>query len=399
MNRMQPSQETRIELPEPDSASAEHSRRVVEHIVAAIDASGGAISFAEFMQQALYAPGLGYYVAGTTKFGPDGDFVTAPETSELFGKVLARQCESVFKQIQGGDLFELGGGTGALAEVLLRSMAARGVLPDRYYILEVSPELRKRQEDRLRASLPKLIDRIEWLSEMPEDFRGVIVANEVADALPVERFEKTDNEVLQLGVAVEAGRFVWSRMPAPEDLLTMVQHIESDLGEPLPNGYVSEASLALRHWIGDLSDCLQEGFMFLFDYGVTRREYYVREKNEGWLRCHFRHRAHNDPLILAGIQDLTAWVDFSLLSQAAQGANLQVAGYVAQAQFLLGGGLADELRDFTTRSVTAQLELSREVKLLTLPTEMGENFKCLGLSRGELELPSGFSISDRAHML
>jgi SAM-dependent MidA family methyltransferase len=396
---MQPGQQAGLTLPAPDRDSAAHSRRVAEHIGGLIAARGGSVSFAEFMQEALYAPGLGYYVSGTTKFGADGDFVTAPEVSPLFGQVLARQCAEVLGQIDSGQILELGAGTGALAAAMLERLASLETLPERYCILEVSADLRQRQENYLRERIPALLDRVAWLSELPSDFCGVVVANEVADALPVERFVRVADGVLQSRVIFNNGSFQWRREKAPAALATGVDELEADIGQRLGDNYESEICLALAPWIGDLVGSLQKGFVFLFDYGVTGREYYAPDRSDGWLRCHFRHRVHNDPLILPGIQDLTAWVNFSALAAAAVNAGAELAGFVTQAHFLVHGGLQDELAGFESLPVEQQFELSRQTKLLTLPGEMGESFKCMGFCRGEIAPPSAFGAADRTHML
>lgn len=396
---MQPGRHTGLDLPAPDEDSAAHSRRVAEHICKLIAEEGGSISFAEFMQHALYAPGLGYYVSGTTKFGAAGDFVTAPETSPLFARVLARQCATVLQQIENGRILELGAGSGALAASLLSKLSTLNALVDRYYILEVSPDLRRRQEEHLRGQVAELSDRVEWLTELPVDFSGVLLANEVADALPVERFTKAGDLVQQCRVIVENGTFRWRRDEAPVALARSVSDVESKIGWKLPDNYQSEICLALAPWIRDLVGSLRQGFVFMFDYGVTGREYYAPDRHEGWLRCHFRHHAHNDPLIYPGIQDLSAWVNFSALADAAVDAGADIAGFVTQAHFLLNGGLQEEFAGFASLPVGEQLELSRQTKLLTLPGEMGENFKCIGISRGDITPPSAFRTSDRTHML
>jgi SAM-dependent MidA family methyltransferase len=386
-------------LPRPDDDSLAHSKKVCESIRQAIDEAGGSISFAQFMHLALYSPGLGYYNVGTTKFGETGDFVTAPELSPLFGRVVARQCASVLKQLEKGKILELGAGSGRLAVEILRKLTDLESPPERYLILEISADLKARQEELISEELPDLLPRVEWLSKLPEKFAGVVIANEVADALPVERFERTDAAVLQMHVTANETGFGWSRKPAPEILAMAVEKIETDIGEALPPGYQSEISLGLPDWIGQIAKSLDQGLVLLFDYGVSRREYYSRERNQGWLRCHFRHHAHNEPLIYPGIQDLTSWVDFTAVAESAVDHGLDVAGYVTQAQFLINGGLEDELAGITDLAVADQLELSRQVKLLTLPGEMGENFKCIGLACGELTGVTAFSSADRAHTL
>jgi SAM-dependent MidA family methyltransferase len=389
----------RNDLPEPDAPSAAHSERVAGHIRDVIELAGGSISFAEFMQHALYAPGLGYYSAGARKLGTDGDFVTAPEISPLFGHVLARQSAFVLDQLGGGAVLEPGAGSGALAVSMLSKLDELGALPDRYLILEVSADLRERQEARINLECPQHRDRVSWIAGLPEDFEGVVVANEVADAFPVERFRIQDGEVLQARVVTDGRRFAWQFSRAPDLLCDAVRELEADTGRALGDGYESEVSPGLRNWVTDLCASVRKGLVLLVDYGVTRREYYAPDRGQGWLRCHFRHRAHDDPLILPGIQDLTAWVDFSMVAAAASNAGMSIAGFVTQAQLLIDGGLEKELAEFNSMPVARQVKLSGQVKLLTLPSEMGENFKCLGLQRGALLPPPALIASDRAHLL
>ncbi len=389
----------RMILPEPDAASAAHSACCAEYIHDRIRDAGGSISFAEYMHHALYAPGLGYYTAGATKFGADGDFVTAPEISPIFGRILARQCAAVLNDVEHGSILEFGAGSGKLAADLLRSLGAQDALPDSYLIVEVSADLRERQERYLRSEVGDLAKRVRWLDRLPQEHAGVVIANEVLDALPVERFARRSSGIGQIRVAAEEDGFKLVEGPAPEILVTAVQTIENDLGKRLPQDFASEVSLAAPGWIADISGALKRGVAFLFDYGVSRREYYAADRAGGWLRCHFRHHVHSDPLILPGVQDLTAWVDFSAIATAAVNCGLEVAGYVTQSQFLIDGGLDEELKGLTEMAPEAQLELSGQVKMLTLPGEMGENIKCLGLSRGPVRRPAALVNADRAHVL
>jgi SAM-dependent MidA family methyltransferase len=386
-------------LPTPDADSAAHSERTAAYIRDHIDAAGGSISFAEFMHHALYAPGLGYYTAGTTKFGEEGDFVTAPEVSAVFGRVLARQCAEVLRQVESGSILEYGAGSGKLAVDMLEALAELDALPSSYRILEVSPDLREREQVYIGERIPELADRVTWIDSAPDSHSGVIVANEVLDSIPVERFVRRDEGVMQLRVATEGNVFAFVEAPAPDNLALAVASIEKYLGEQLPEGYASEVCLAVPPWIGGMAASLRQGVVFLFDYGVSRREYYAPDRNSGWLRCHFRHRAHDNPLILPGIQDLTAWVDFTSVARAAVAQGFDVAGYAPQAQFLMGGGLEAEMRDFETLGTAEQLALSQEVKKLTLPGEMGERFKCIALRKGSIETPTAFSLADRTHTL
>jgi SAM-dependent MidA family methyltransferase len=389
-------------LPTPDAESQAHSDRVREYISGVIDDAGGSIGFAEFMHYALYASGLGYYSAGAAKFGEQGDFVTAPEISSLFGKVLANQVAMVLEQLDNGEdriILEIGAGSGVLAVDLLQRLESLEALPERYYILEVSPDLQQRQRAAIESALPEFVDKVEWLDRFPKPMVGVIVANEVLDALPVERFVKRSGQVHQLGVTAADDGFAWVEKPAPQIVVSAVNSIEADLGFELPDGFESEVSLGSAQWLADLAGCVERGFVFLFDYGVSQKEYYAADRSGGWLRCHFRHHAHSDPLVLPGIQDLTAWVDFSQVANAAYDGGLQIEGFVTQTQFLLLGGLPQELEDIASLPTEAQITLSREAKLLMMPGEMGENFKCLGLSKGAIEAPELFSVADRSHTL
>ena len=386
-------------LPQPDAVSAAHSAHCADYIRARILDAGGSISFAEFMHYALYAPGLGYYAAGARKFGADGDFVTAPEISPLFGRVIAKQCAAALQESGEPLVLEFGAGSGRLALDMLRALRELDALPAEYRILEVSADLRERQQRLLHKELPELADRIVWLDRMPALHRGIVLANEVLDALPVERFMRRKNGICQLRVGDEAGEFVFVDEPAPEVVAHAVEAIERDIGLQLPDNYISEVSLAAPAWLGDVAQMLGSGLVLLFDYGVSRREYYAPDRNEGWLRCHYRHRSHSDPLILPGIQDLTAWVDFTAIAAAGADNGLDVLGYVSQSQFLLGGGIEAELHDFAGMPLESQLQTAAQIKMLTLPGEMGENVKCMCLARGDIARPAAFESADRTHTL
>jgi SAM-dependent MidA family methyltransferase len=315
--------------------------------------------------------------------------------SPIFGRVLARQCAPVLQALDRTDVLEFGAGSGRLACDLLQKLAELDALPDHYAILEVSADLRQRQQRLLEAEVPELAGRVRWLDDRPDSFTGVVIANEVLDALPTERFRIGDGAVHQLCVEVIDGRFELCDRRAPAVLDKAVQDIELSLGRTLPNGYVSEVCLAAPSWVADLGAMMRDGTAFLFDYGVSRDEYYSPQRSGGWLRCHFRHHAHDDALILPGIQDLTAWVDFTAVAAAALNSGLRVAGFASQAQFLIAGGLDLELQGLADMPVDERLKLSRQVKLLTLPAEMGEHFKCLGLTRGSAPVPGAFQALDR----
>jgi len=398
---MQPDPRIPDGLPAPDATRLVHSARVAEYIRERIVTAGGMMGLAEFMHDALYAPGLGYYTAGSAKFGVDGDFVTAPEISPLFGRVVARQCAATLTALNGS-ILELGAGSGALAVAMLQKLAELDALPESYQILEVSPDLIERQRQKVMAEIPQFASLVEWIDALPENFKGVVIANEVLDALPVERFVRTADDVLQVCVACTEdpdGSFIYQTRSAGDVLRRRVLELEESLGGHLAEGYVSEVSLALPSWIDALLRSLDEGLVLLFDYGVTRREYYAVDRDQGWLRCHFRHHAHNEPLIYPGIQDITAWVDFSAVAEAAAADDVDIVGFVTQALFLISGGLDNELADFAALNSIEQVELSRQIKLLTLPGEMGENFKCIGLRKGATPVPASFDFGDRTHRL
>ena len=302
-------------------------------------------------------------------------------------------------QVDAPSILEFGAGSGKLAADILRKLAELDAVPERYSILEVSADLRERQETFLRDEVPEFVDKVVWLDQMPGECSGVVVANEVLDALPVERFVRRTGRVMQICVAVDGGAFTLVERDAPEFLADAVVAVENDLGQSLPDGYTSDLCLASAAWVADLASILTKGAVFLLDYGVSRREYYGDERSDGWLRCHFRHHAHDNPLILPGIQDLTSWVDFTAAAEAAVAGGLDVLGFSTQAQFLIGGGLQQELAEFAELPIDAQLELSGQVKLLTLPGEMGENFKCLGLGRGDIIAPAAFRSADRTMSL
>lgn len=380
------------DLPPLDEISSAHAERVAAHIRQAISANGGEIPFSRFMEMALYAPGLGYYSAGSRKLGADGDFVTAPEISSLFGQCLARQIREVLEAIGANEILELGAGTGALAADILSELRASGVEIARYRILEVSGDLQERQ----RAQLTPFGATVEWITQWPQPaFRGVVIANEVLDAMPVEKFRIIDQRCESAFVADEDGTFVWRFHPANDDVqsaLRLNDQIFSD-------GYESEVSLIVEPWLRGLSESLHSGVCFLIDYGFSQAEYYHPHRSMGTLMCHFRHRAHSNPLILAGMQDITAHVDFSRVARAATANELEVLGYATQANFLLGCGLASLAERSDPNDVKSHLMLMQQVKKLTSPSEMGELFKVLAIGRG-IESPLlGFSLRNMRNRL
>jgi SAM-dependent MidA family methyltransferase len=387
------------ELPPLAPEQAEHSARLVERIRDEIEAHGGWISFERYMQMALYEPGLGYYSAGAVKLGAAGDFVTAPEISPLFSRCLANQCSEVLERLGGGSVLELGAGSGVMASDVLLELAAQGRLPERYFILEVSADLRERQRTFLSQRVPDLLGRVEWLDSWPTAFRGVVLANEVLDALPVHRFRIRGGQVNALGVTWQLGRLDWSEAHADASLEAAVRAIEASLDEPLPDGYTSEVNMQLGPWIGGLAAALEQGVALFIDYGLPRRHYYRSERIAGTLLCHFRHRFHDDPLINIGVQDIGAWVDFTAVAEAASEAGLSVAGFTTQAHFLIGTGVERLLAELSAEEITARVQSARQAMLLTLPGEMGERFKVIGLAASYEHPLRGFSVRDMAASL
>lgn len=381
-------------LPSLTTEELAHSRRLVERIRDAIDASSGWISFERFMELALYEPGLGYYSAGATKLGRDGDFVTAPEISSLFSRCIAAQCAEVIERLGRADVLELGAGSGIMAADVLGELARLGRLPSRYFILEISADLRERQRRTIAARVPQLLDRVEWLEELPQGLRGVLIANEVLDALPVQRFRIRGSQVNALGVTWQLGQLDWSEVHADPALEAQVRAIEQEIGTPFPDGYTSEVNLRLGPWIKALADALQEGVALFVDYGLPQRQYYRHDRSEGTLLCHFRHRFHDQPLINVGVQDIGAWVDFTAVATAAAQAGLQIAGFSTQAHFLIGCGIEQLLARLPEDEITERVQLARQAMMLTLPGEMGERFKVIGLARSYEHPLRGFGIRD-----
>jgi len=383
-----------------------HTLRVRESIARKIAAAGGWISFERYMDLALYEPGLGYYSAGTRKLGAGGDFTTAPEISSLFGACVAKQCAEVLRAVGGGSILEVGAGSGRLAVDILGRLESLAQLPARYLILEVSGDLKERQRTLLHAALPHLSHRVVWLDALPEPFDGVVLANEVLDALPVTRFRWDGKLFEDLGVTFTNGAFESAARPADaamsgrcaalmaNAMLTQRQHRTLPL-----DGYVSEYCPRLQSWAAGIAQSLRTGAVLWFDYGLPRAQYYLAERREGTLLCHFRHRVHDDPFRYPGLSDITAWVDFTTMAEAAGAAGCELAGFTTQAFFLAGMHIDAEMQAFAGGDATRFARLANQARQLMLPGEMGERFKAMAWLRGlELEL-SGFALQDLRHTL
>ncbi len=382
-------------LPAPGTEARAHSETLHRLIQQEIMAAGGHIGFAHFMQLALYAPGLGYYSAGLHKFGAAGDFVTAPELGTLFARCLAQQCLPLLQELGEADLLEVGAGSGALATDLLLALESRRQLPRHYYILEVSADLRERQARQLHERAPHLAARVHWLDSLPaQPLRGIVIANELLDAMPVERFRiDAQGGVQQWCVAWQGEEFVWRLASADAALANRVlSRLDTT---SLPTGYTSEINLQAEAWLRSLAGHLAAGAILLIDYGYPRAEYYHAQRTDGTLLCHYRHRAHANPLTLVGLQDITSHVEFTALAEAGTEAGLTLLGYTSQAAFLLANGITQLAEHSAGADARAQIVLAQEIKKLTLPQEMGEVFKVMAFGRDLETSMTGFALQDR----
>lgn len=382
-----------MSLPEPTPEARAHSARVAARLRAEIEAAGGWISFARYMELALYAPGLGYYMAGARKLGRDGDFVTAPEISELFGQTLAQQVRQVLAAGRD-EVLEVGAGSGVLAASLLAELERLDALPSRYLILELSPDLRSRSRDTLAARVPQLLERVAWLNQLPPSFCGCVIGNEVLDAMPVSVVRRNGDALTEQGVVATSAGFGWAARPLPEMLSAQVDASCF----PVP-GYCSEIQLVARGFVRSVGKMLERGVALFIDYGFPRREYYHPQRTRGTLMCHYRHHAHDDPFFLPGLQDITSHIDFTAIAEAAGASGLELLGYTNQAQFLVNCGITELLARTPASNTRAYLPLAAQVQKLTSPAEMGELFKVIAFGRGELPPLIGFARGDKRHML
>jgi SAM-dependent MidA family methyltransferase len=371
------------ELPSPDPQALATSRALLERIGTELGAAGNWISFARYMELVLYEPGLGYYASGARKLGAGGDFVTAPELSPLFGRTLARQVAQLLQP--GEAILEFGAGSGALAETLLSEFENIN-----YKILEPSAELAARQRSRLG-------NRVQWLDRLPERFRGVMIANEVVDAMPVHALTWTRAGVLERGVCANEGQLAWSDRAA--EGLVLVHSKELEIEIPPSGRYESELALIARAWMRSLGRFLERGALLVIDYGFPAREYFHPQRSMGTLACHYRHHFHGDPFYLPGLQDVTAHVDFSALARAAENAALDVLGYAHQAQFLINCGITELLAEENPADPRRYLPAAAAAQKLLSPSEMGELFKVLAVGRGVKDPLMGFSRGDRSGTL
>ena len=380
-------------LPAPTAEAQAQSQQLSLLIQEEINRNNGWISFSVFMQMALYAPGLGYYSGGTKKFGAGGDFVTAPEISPLFAQTLARQAAQVIEETHG-DILELGAGTGKLAADLLLTLHELDKLPARYYILEVSAYLRQVQRDNLQKLLPETVfQRVMWLGSLPGEFIGLILGNEVLDAIPVHLVYQTEAELLERGVSFDNG-FVWQ-----DKQLTSASLGNNLRDYALPRDYLTEICPAAAGLIQSLAEALQRGVVLMLDYGFAGREYYHPQRNQGTLMCHYQHYAHSDPLVNVGLQDITAHVDFTSVAHAGISKRLELAGFCSQAQFLMNCGILDVMSQVSPNDMARYAPLAAAAQKLLSPAEMGELFKAIAFSKNMESPLVGFLSGDKSHTL
>jgi SAM-dependent MidA family methyltransferase len=396
-------------LPKPDETALKLSETLQEKICLTIAENGGSISFEQYMQMALYEPGLGYYSAGSCKFGEQGDFVTAPEISPLFSRCIARQCQQVLSEISSTEVWsssilELGSGTGKMAIDIMLELARNDALPETYYLLEPSADLRQRQQLNIRNAIPQLEERFVWLDRLPEErIKGVILANEVIDAMPVKRIV-IDTDIQEYAVSCDSGaddqtQFQWLKTGIDHNLKSEMQAMFDMLGESLAIPYITEINCNIKPWINSLNDVLDQGLILISDYGYPRQEYFHPQRHAGTLICHYRHQVHDDPFLYPGLQDITASVEFTTVAEAAVDAGLHVSGFTTQAHFLIGCGLDQIVSEMETDDVAERSKMTQQVSKLTMPGEMGEKFKFIGLSKKlDVEL-CGFGFIDQRSRL
>ncbi len=385
-----------MKLPAPSPDALAFSEALKRRIIDAIEAADGWIGFDRFMELALYAPGMGYYSGGAQKFGAAGDFVTAPEISSAFSQTLATQAVQIMA-LSAPQIIEVGAGSGRLAADLLLELERRNALPERYAILDLSGELRERQRATLGQRAPHLLDHVHWLDRLPETFDGLVLANELLDAMPVHLVQWDDAAIFEHGVSAKNGEFVWSDRPATGRVLEKAQAIAEEF--PLPPGYLSEICLAATDWTASWASILNRGALLLIDYGFPRHEFYHPQRATGTLMCHYRHHAHGEPFLLPGLQDITAHVDFTAIVEAGFNAGLELLGYTTQATFLLNCGLTAILARTPAEDLLRYLPQAHAAQKLLSPAEMGELFKVIALGKGIEETLVGFAQGDRSETL
>jgi len=392
-------------LPGPDGKAKKQSQLLMQCINAACESAGGWIRFSEFMNIALYEPALGYYSGGLQKFGEKGDFITAPEVSPLFAQCIANQVSEVLDNFQKSSseksfIIEFGAGSGILATDLLLQLEELGCLPEKYLIIELGAELKQRQKETIELKAAHLLNVVQWLDQLPDDVsNAVVIANEVLDAMPVECFRQTANTVESLMVGFDDGKLVSKYMDAADTTIEKITGTQQRSEIIFPENYISEYNPAISSWLAAVEDRIANMVMLLIDYGYNEKEYYHPDRNNGTLMCYYQHRAHENYLWWPGLQDITAFVNFTDVAYSAVDTGLEVSGYTTQAAFLLANGLSELHEQQVTDDVQQQIKLSQQIKTLTLPSEMGDRFKVMALTKKYGEPLSGFSMLDLRNRL
>ena len=385
---------TDVRLPAPDAGARAQSARVIARVRDAIECAGGFIAFSRYMELVLYAPGLGYYVAGPKKFGAGGDFVTGPELTPLYGAAIANQLARILGDTAGREIVELGAGSGALAASMLPALAAAQSAPSRYRILEVSPQLRAMQRSTIAVRAPSTLDCVEWIERLPDAVDGVVVMNEVLDAVAPRLVARRSGAWFERGVTLSNGDLAWDERPLDDARVAAAARARF----PGEGDYLSEVNLAAEALVTTLGRRIASGALLIVDYGFPRHEYYHPQRSAGTLVGHYRHRVHDDPFLWPGLSDLTAHVDFTAIAEAGERAGLQVAAFATQASFLLGCGILELLRNVGAPESVEYLRAASAVQKLLSAAEMGELFKVLLFARGGVAWHS-LALSDMTHRL
>ena len=387
----------KIDFEKPDQEALNHSMLVQEHLKNKVNDHQGWLSFYDFMNFVLYKPTLGYYSTGTHKIGLGGDFTTAPEVSKLFGVAIANQLLPAIRKYKKPSILEIGAGSGKLAFDIINHLNNRNVELDYYYILEISGDLKERQK-RTLSQLPKEIQvKIRWLDKVPEEgIEGAVIANEVIDALPFERFKIIDNDILQIGITFKGSQLMEKERAASPVLKEAITNIENDIGRSFDSGSVSEIRIDFEDWFKSINRGLKSGIALFIDYGYARKDYYSSEIDNGNMICHFQNKAHLDPYIYPGLQDISASVDFSLLAYSAFNLGYQVELYCHQADFLMSADILESINSETDDE--ERIRMNQQIKQLFLPNIMGESFKCMLLSK-ECNIEHLEAVKDLRHML
>ena len=386
-------------LPVPTTEEHELSHKLIQQISKEIQqTTQQTIPFRRFMEMALYEPQLGYYVAGKHKLGHQGDFTTAPEISPLYSRCIAQQCQPILTELgnKSADILEFGAGSGAMAAEILRYLDEQKMLPKQYLILEVSPDLIARQKQRFSHEIPNLVKHIQWITSLPKNFKGVILANEVLDAMPVDLFSIINNKVYEQHIGFDGTQLTVHDQPASNTLAAIIDDLSI---KPHSNSYTSEINPMISPWLHAIAESLTQGIMILIDYGYTRQEYYHPDRNIGTLLCYYQHRAHGDFLYYPGLQDITANVDFTAVAEAADKVELTVLSFTSQATFLIANGLEQHLIQALEYEPNKHYQYAQQVRTLTLPAEMGEHFKVMIVGKKINEGLLSFTGVDSRHKL